>query len=39
MRIEEIIKIDRAGFVPWNLGTWGENATTAPLKPKLLEEK
>ena len=30
MRIEEVIKIDRARF---------ENATTASLNPKLLEEK
>jgi len=31
------IEIDRAGFVPRNLRTWGANAATAPRDPKFFE--
>ena len=34
------IKIDRAGFVPRNLDTWGANAPTAPRgRNEKFEEK
>ena len=31
------ITIDRAGFVPRNLGSWGANADNAPRDPKFFE--